>query len=241
MNVNRYLLTVGILAATALGVLSCLPKANAGVDSVMQNQTIDPAVQIGDYCSGTIVKSARDQASGEVETVILTAKHCVSDTKVVDVVRVNHKNMREIGKTVYRGDVSTCWSSDIATVTLRDKDTWFPATARIAKDEPSYGDEVVSVAFPKGRSLTITEGRLGYIEEVPFFATKSNEFYRATPDIIGGSSGAPLFVKSETGYEVVGVTTGGYRDNTFMNYFTPLNEIKTCLKDKIDASKRGPQ
>lgn len=204
----------------------------------LQKEVFDTSVRLEAFCSGTVVHSDRDKESGKVTTVVLTAKHCVSNRTVGDTINVNkfvhNDKLREIKiesyPATYKG---SSYKSDLAVLELKDQQTLFPSVATVAKaDIPlKFGDSVVSVGYPLGLSQTYTLGNLGYIEEQPVFSQVSNtkEFFRATPDIAPGSSGGSLFTLKDGKYQLIGVVTGGAPQFTFFNYFTPVEEINEYL------------
>src|SRR5690242_8362321 len=183
-----------VLALIATISLTGIAKADPMVD-----QMFDPSVQIGNYCSGEIIKSDRDLKTGEVSTYVLTAKHCTeNDGKIVTVNKaIYDKHNRQISIKTYLADVyGRSYKSDLALLKLRDKDTYFEKVATVASRdiELTYGQGVELVGYPLGRSMTWTSGRLGYVEEGVFKdVSQSGQFYRATPDLAPGSSGSSMF------------------------------------------------
>lgn len=223
-----------------------LPLSSATTDDDMKYlQMFTPTVQIGDFCSGAIVQSSRDLETGTAKTVIMTAKHCVPESEL-PVVRIhNYDKNRHVSVTSFNvKKVDKCWKSDVAFLELKDADTYlgpsvvFPTAEDIRAFK--FGDPVHLVGFPAGKSKTYTVGNIGYVEEIPAFSeySTSKEFYRASPDLTGGSSGSSLFWKDRMGnYKVMGVTTGQFRGLTFFNYFTPPEEVLECLSSaKIEPS-----
>lgn len=194
----------------------------------LKEEVFSPSVQIGDYCSGTVVHSERDRESGEVETVVLTAKHCVKSGERVTVdVTEYDDSLRETKRVQYAAKVlGSSWKSDLAVIKLSDKSTIFPSAKIAPKDiELSFGEEVHTASYPAGFGLTYTRGHLGYIQHIGRYSN-SGEYLRATPDVVGGSSGSGLFVLRPEGYVLTGTLTAGYNLGTFMNLYTPIDEIR---------------
>jgi S1-C subfamily serine protease len=215
--------------------------ANAQSIEQLNKELFSTAVQIGDFCSGNIIHSERDKISGEVETIILTAKHCLINKSRTTVNIIEYdKNLRKIKTNVYEAtNFGMSYKSDLALLKLKDTNTVFLNVARIAPAdiELTFGQTTFIASYPKGLSLTYTVGSLGFVEIMDGFssASISREFYRSSPDVKGGSSGGGLFVLNGDKLELIGVTTGGWNDSTFMNYFTPIDEIR----DYWDIAKRA--
>lgn len=246
---NKYLVGAALGVLVLIGIGTCKVKADPLVDQVYA-----PSVRLNmedGTCSGQIIKSLRDDKTGKVGTFVLTAKHCVLDQKdgsYVSVIKDTHDDdLLKTGETRYDATVfGKAYKSDLALLKLVDENTFFDHTAKIApKDiKLNFGQDVVVVGYPVGNSMTLTEGKLGYKEVQPAFSdiSQSHVFFRATPDIVGGSSGSAMYTFNNNEYEIIGVTTGGYRIGTFVNYFTPVDEINEYLDTalpKSDAEKKA--
>lgn len=236
---------MGIKSLIAAAVLSSIP-ISAFADPLI-DQVFTPSVHltIGDAmspqgtCSGEIIKSDRDAKTGKVATYVLTAKHCVKDNEKDDFTvtkKLYDKNNKEIGSKTYLADaLGTSYKSDLALLKLRDTDTYFEQVATVAPKDTTltFGSTVELIGYPLGRSMTWTEGKLGYIEKVEQFAdvSQSTYFQRATPEMAPGSSGSSMFVWSDTDkkYEVIGILTGGPKNWSWMGFYTPLDEINDYL------------
>lgn len=221
----------------ALILFSSTALAGA-MDNKIVDQVFAPSVQLDKNCSGEIIHSKRNEKTGKVSTIVLTAKHCVlglADNKTVDINKnLYDKNNRLIGVKTYTSYVlGKSYKSDLAVLKLRDEDTFFEKVAQVApKDMPlEFAQDVHLVGYPLGRSMTYTVGKLGYVEDDMFTdVSTTGQFYRATPDLAPGSSGSSMFAQDAKGdYKVVGVATGGARAFSFMNFFTPIEEINEYL------------
>jgi len=202
-----------------------LPKA--------EQQMFLPVVQLGEFCSGSVVYSNRDQKSGEVTTYVLTAKHCTD--KVDQKIQVNvpvYTNGKKLDFHSYRATVKgRHWKSDTAVLKIDNTTTLFENVVKLAAKDTvlTFGEDAWTVGYPLGLSRTVTQGEIGNRELVPTLGP--SEFQRATPDIGPGNSGGALFVKNAKGdYEQVGVTTGGARGMPFFGVYTPLEDIHDALK-----------
>lgn len=228
---NLYLVGAGI-GIILLTLLSCgQAKADPLVD-----QVFNPSVQLGDYCSGEIIYSKRNEQTDKVNTIVLTAKHCVMDDpeKLIPINKAvyDNKNRKTGVKTYIASVLGQSYKSDLAVLKLRDHSYLFDDVAKVAKaDTPlAFGQSVVVVGYPLGRSMTYTEGNLGYVEDGVFNdISQSKQFYRATPDIAPGSSGSSMFTFVDGEYQIIGVVTGGASRLSWFNFFTPVEEINEYL------------
>lgn len=233
-------MNIGIKTVVMVSLAAFLgwTAATAAKAGTLQEDVFNPSVQIGGFCSGEIVYSDREKKSGEASTYVLTAKHCVSDLKDDSNIVINRfeysENLRLLKTIGYSGKVyGRSFKSDLALIKLKDKDTVFDDVAKVAdlKTPIVYGEEVHVIGYPMGQSMTYTKGNLGFVETVEAFSqnSQSREFYRATPDVVGGSSGSSMFIKTGDEYRIIGTLTGQYTIGTFMNYFTPLEKIHEYL------------
>jgi Trypsin-like serine proteases, typically periplasmic, contain C-terminal PDZ domain len=232
MNGKTYLLgaLAGVVALFGLGYCG-VAKADPLVD-----QVFGPSVQLGDFCSGEIIHSKRDEKTDKVSTIVLSAKHCVMDDtkKLVTINKaVYDTHNRKTGVKTYIAEVlGTSFKSDLAVLKLRDQSYLFTDVAKVAKSDTPlrFGQDVVVVGYPLGRSMTYTEGNLGFVEDNVFSdISESKQFYRATPDIAPGSSGSSMFTLVDGEYQIIGVVTGGASQFSWFNFFTPIEEINEYL------------
>ncbi|MGN6773174.1 MAG: S1 family peptidase [Rhizobiaceae bacterium] len=218
-----------------------------------QDEMFTPTVQIRvetnifntykGLCSGSVIESKRDEKTGDVTTLVLTAKHCTDSVdERMQVISYDHsKDNREIKQNVWKAKVcGRSWKSDLALIKLDDKQTFFEKTAKVAEKgiALNFGDDVDLVGYPSGLGLTWTTGKLGYVEDTHGLAfddvSQSTEFYRATPMMTGGSSGSPLFYKDADGtYKIIGVLTGGALQ--YLGFYTPVEEINAYLDTALEG------
>lgn len=231
---------LGFVALVTVGAALLYAVAPAKSEELLSDikltQMVVPSIQLNKNCSGTIIHSDRDKESGEAETFILTAKHCTDavDQKMdINIAEYNPEN-RKTSETAWKGFVlGQSYKSDLALIKLYDKQKVFVHTAEIADKtvKLAFGQTVYSVSFPMGFSKTFTAGNLGFVENMAELSdvSKSSDFYRATPDIAGGSSGSALFTEvtkdKVPSYQLIGVLTAGFTRGTFMNLYTPIDEI----------------
>lgn len=235
-----------LIALIFLALASCAPSAPtyaAPLEELpkIESQMLAPSVQLPSGCSGTIVRSSRDEKSGDVSTFVLTAKHCIANKpfeRISIAVRNYDEENREVSNIEYKGKVlGASYKSDLAIIKLDDTDTLFDKVATVAPEGTEstlkFGEDVVAVGYPLGLSQTMTLGTFGRIEVIPAFSSisQSQEFYRSSPDIGPGNSGGGLFHKNAKGdYELIGTVTGGPRGMSWLGMFTPIKEINEYLK-----------
>lgn len=230
-----------IIALFCVGIVSLIASTIYALSAPseelkkLQAQVLGNTVQLNENCSGTLIWSKRDDKSGEVRTVILTAGHCVQDDMAKDV-KVDfpiYQNSRLVAKNRYIGrTLGVYFAADLALVQLVDKQTYFATVSRIAPDTPevTMGEDAWTVGYPLGAALTVTKGLFGALETIDF-PKSGTEYFRATPDIAPGNSGGALYHKNGAGdYELLGVTTAGMRGFSFVNFYTPIEKIRAYLK-----------
>ena len=220
-----------ILMAVALTLAASTTMAASSIQ-----QLLDNTVQLNGSCSGTLVYSDRNKESGKVKTVILTAKHCVEDfgTEAGEVVVdfPKFQKNRLVKNDSYKGFVKgVYYKADLAIVELKDTETYFPKVTKIANDDVtlSIGDPVITIGYPLGLNLTVTEGLLGPYQTMDW-PKNGTEYLRATPDITGGNSGGGMYKKIGEDYELLGVTTGGFKGLPYMALYTDMTKINEYLK-----------
>lgn len=246
MRVTRFFMAA--IAATL--VFSFAPAASAGN---LQEQALGVTAQLNGNCTASLIWSDRDKVTGDVTTMFLTAKHCVEDVSDADMtidLPVYQKG-RVVKKDRYTARVfGQHYKSDLALVVLKDKQTYFAKTAKIAPKDgvPAMGDPVVTVGYPLGLQLTVTSGLFGSLETLDVFAP-GEEYFRATPSVVGGNSGGAMYRLTAAGdYELIGVTAAGHQIHSFIAFYTPLDPIHEYLKAALpgaigivpDAAKAPP-
>lgn len=198
-------------------------------------EALNPVVQIDRNCSGTLFHSAKN--GDEVETFILTAKHCVDDKpKAIYTIWVpTYVNNQIVSEVAYRATVrAQDYQSDLAILQLMDKQTTFTNIAAIApKLVPLLeGEDVWVVGYSRGEVRTITEGLFGSRQHINFpDASVPTEYFRATPQIAGGNSGGALYHKNASGnYELIGVTSAVIPASDFMGYYVPIDKVRAFVE-----------
>ena len=201
----------------------------------LQKQVLANTVQLNGSCSGTVISSKKDKLTGEVETRILTAKHCVENRDKRDMiidVPVYQKN-RVVKKEQYIARVKGKYhAADLAIIVLKDHETIFPSVSKIAPVDvlPRMGEQVWTVGYPLGLQLTVTPGLFGSLETLNY-PSDGVEYFRASPDVVGGNSGGAMYHRNDAGdYELIGVTTAAHQLYTFVAFYTPIEVIHEYLK-----------
>ena len=105
-------------------------------------------------------------------------------------------------------------------------------TVRMGKSKKvNVGHEVLAIGNPKGMKLSVTKGIISQIR--PYTPSGIN-FFQTDTYIGPGSSGGPLFNKSQY---VIGVTTSGF-DNSSINFAIPIDYIKKAKEISNNATKK---
>lgn len=228
-----------------------LSSSAIAADQKLQD-LIAATAQINKNCSSTVIYSKRDDKTGDVKTILLTAKHCIDSDKSQVVVEFPvYQNNRVVARKEYVGKVhGKYYKADLALIELLDKDTYFEKVSKIAPAEltQQMGDPTWTLGYPLGMALTVTQGTFGGLETIDW-PTDGSEYLRATPMIAPGNSGGAVYVKNEKGeYEIAGVTTAAVGLLSFIGFYTPSYQIHEYLKialteavveEKKEESKKG--
>jgi S1-C subfamily serine protease len=203
----------------------------------IQKEVISPSVQLNNNCSATAVYSERAKESGKVLTLFLTAKHCLANSvdRIHEVSQpVYSDDNRIIEKRTLKVKVrGVSYKYDIAVLeAVNDRDIFAPvATLGDASTKVAMGTPVVVAGYPAGLVLTLTEGVFGSRESIPFpSASKDSEYFRATPNIMGGNSGGGLYAQINGTYRYIGIASAGLGQITHVGYYTPIDQIQEYLK-----------
>jgi S1-C subfamily serine protease len=199
----------------------------------LRDQALAPVVQLNRTCSATVIHSDRDETSGEVTTLVLTAKHCVDgETNRLHTIYIPiyDKANRLVREDAWKVKVhGTFYKHDLALLRVVDTATLFPVVAKLAAKDVALveGEPTTVVGYPYGFGRTKTAGEFGNRESIPFpDRSKDTEYFRATPGVAGGNSGGALFHETASGdFELIGVTSAGF-DVGHINYFVPIDAIR---------------
>lgn len=200
--------------------------------------TLSATARINNNCSAQVIYSDRDRVSGEVKTLVLTARHCVEGAKDAETQRVEFfkydARLNVTASVTFLADViGKSSSSDIALLRLRDKQNLFPAepiALESADAELYVGEDTLAVGFPLATSATVTRGTLGPRERIAITG-KEVPYQRNTAGIAGGSSGGGLYHTGTDGkLKLIGIATAGVKGVNFVNYYTTVDSLHEYLK-----------
>lgn len=222
------------LLAAALAVL---PFSAYAFEAKLQN-AINAVPQINDNCSASVIYSDRNEETGKVKTVILTAKHCVDSQLMNQKNTVDfpvYQNNRVVQKNSYTATVlGKFYKADLALLQLDDTQTLFKNVIKIANKDTTLtlGEDTVVVGYPFGLGINVTFGNFMTFITIDQWKP-GTEFIRATPDIGPGNSGGALLRKTPDGYELIGVTTAVIPGWPFTGLFTPYTDVNEYLKTAL--------
>lgn len=223
-----------LVLALGLVVTSCSAFPAFAAPDIMK--PFNATVQLNDNCSGTIIKSDRDEVSGKVETLILTAKHCTSKNDAPATVNIweYDKQMRQIIKKNLLAKVRGQWfKGDLALIELTDKDNLYTTVATVAKEDfnPTPQSEVVAIGFPMGLEKSITDGRFVSRLSTPSAPIK-DEMFLTTVKVAGGSSGGGLYAEIDGEYRLIGVAS--MTASAFpWAFFVPIDQVRSYISVAI--------
>jgi hypothetical protein len=201
-------------------------------------KVLEASPQLNGNCSSSLIYSDRDKKTGEVKSVLLTAKHCVADIQNQEMYAdfPVYQDNRVVEKRRFMVRVlGTDYKSDLALLQLVDKQTFFESVNKIGPEklDMAIGDPVITVGYPAGMNLTVTSGLFVGYQSLDW-PTDGFEYLRTTPDIMGGNSGGQTFKITKAGdYEQIGVTCGVLKGNPFMGLYTSVNAIRAYLKTAL--------
>lgn len=238
--------SLALVALSAAFLAFCAPAHSA--DSAdnpyaqMNEEMLAPTVQLNRNCSGVVVYSDIPEGLTEARalTLVLTAKHCTNTIgqQLDVVVPVYDEHNRQTREILYNGVVVGMYSAhDLAMVRLLDEDDLLPNVARVAAEDVRLfeGEPVWGVGYGLGWARTITDGTFGQRELIAYpNPDKPSDYFRATPAIIGGNSGGPLFHKDAQGhYEIIGITSAGSTQTNHINLFVPIDAVDAFLESTL--------
>lgn len=187
-------------------------------------------------CSGQFIKST------DKEDLFLTAGHCIAHASTDKMKDFNirktvlDEKFNVISEhTYWLKPVRTMMKKDVVLMQTTDPSGEF-ATVDIAGVEEAnkvleIGAPVVAVGYPKMMEITYTHGEFTGKVKFPDDGNRyESPFYRTTVPVTGGSSGGGLYIKDGNEYKLVGATTAGWPDVSFMNYFSTVEAINEIVK-----------
>lgn len=197
-------------------------------------------------------------------TQFMTAQHCVEDTEELNIrtVTKNDKFEKTSEEVRYLKVLRSFKPEDVAFLELLDPKTSMPNTEYVDIMEdvdfvPKFGDPLIVVGYPMVVDLTITSGEFTGLVPLPMDGAEGG-FFKTTVPVTGGNSGGGLYIPVHkytddvsrinvassapyTDYKLIGMTSAGYRNVSFMSYFsTPksLDKVMKGLLKTTEASKK---
>ena len=222
--------------AAVLGGLIFGSPAHAG-DLV--KEIFNPVVQVDDGCTGTVIYSDRNKESGDVKTIILSAKHCL--TKIKDNQNLKVKSITAdddgniVAETNYNAKLlGTSYKVDLGIIELRDKDKIFPSVAKLENADTRLNPGEIVISYGYALAFvppTMVSGYLGLKQNISVSGGNFQDFLRASTPLAGGNSGGPLFhVALDGSYKIIGVVTGAVPSFPEVAIFTSIDDIEAYLK-----------
>jgi S1-C subfamily serine protease len=229
---------VGFLTGILVGIVYLLLAGAVKASELdqLQQQVINPVVQLDRDCSGVAIKTDIPET-----TYIVTALHCKGDKSgFVNIDVKERQKVISVTNVVY-DVVRVDPKQDIMLVKTRQKLNVDLAT--IAHTDPREGEKVFAVGYPLGWTRTITEGYVGGYESIDAALSGFNQFgneralLRATAPITGGNSGGGLFIKNGDNYELVGITDAGVNSFPQAALFVTQDAIRELVDGALKYEK----
>lgn len=192
-------------------------------------------------------------------TQFMTAQHCVEDTEELNIrtVTKNDKFEKTSEEVRYLKVLRSFKPEDVAFLELLDPKTSMPNTEYVDIMEdvdfvPKFGDPLIVVGYPMVVDLTITSGEFTGLVPLPMDGAEGG-FFKTTVPVTGGNSGgglyAPMFTinkgvntlglsPSNPGidYKLIGMTSAGYRNVSFMSYFSTPKSLDKVMKGLLKTN-----
>jgi V8-like Glu-specific endopeptidase len=175
-------------------------------------------------------------------TQLVTANHCVGGKDLNIRFEKLDKEFKPVSIDVrFTKTLRTLKDYDIAMLEI--KDGTLPNYVDVAKvDEAklTFGTPLVAIGYPKVMEITLTRGEFGQVVSLAELSSDMKKpFYKLTTPITGGNSGGGLYAEVGGTWKLIGLTTAGFRDVSFMNYASTTEAIAavTISLIKFDAPK----
>jgi V8-like Glu-specific endopeptidase len=177
-------------------------------------------------------------------TQLVTANHCVGGEGLNIRFEKLDADYKPTSIDVrFTKTIRTLKEYDIAMIEL--KDGTLPNYVDIAKPSEvklAFGTELVAIGYPKVMEITLTRGQYGQtVSLLELDSDMKKPFYKLTTPITGGNSGGGLYAEVDNTWKLIGLTTAGFRDVSFMNYASTVDAIAavTASLIKLDTPKEG--
>lgn len=220
------------LAALVVGLTGFVTNASSELLPTTLNSVVKVSIGQDDgSCSGVTLSSTRDAQTNEVTTRILTAKHCVKDKKFGFIpIKKFDKEGRLLSETRIGYDLERQdTQSDLAIITLRDKENVYPVSTVAQEQKVFEGDKVFVIGYPAGLARLMTDGYLATQFVVPErgedFGEPLHNVFVASPDIFYGNSGGGLYQMIDNNYELIGITSIKHNQMDHFGGYVGLEDI----------------
>lgn len=231
----------GILTAIGLTLIG-LTAANATTLDDAGKSTYPLGDGRSEFCSTTIVD----------EDKALTAYHCIDggDTFSITKKTLGVKPKKgafpvERTETVYLKVLRSFKDNDTALLATVDGKP-FPesfgepveiATEKEVNDGLKLGTPLSVLGYPKIQELTLTQGMFTAKAALDGFGDGSALFYKTTVPTTGGGSGGGLYMHFGDKVKLIGTTSAGYRDVSFMTYYSSIESVQKTITGLLDKPK----
>lgn len=224
---SKTLLLAGTMVASAI----------SGANALTLSEAADATYALYEdgrrICSATAVSP----------TQLITAYHCIngandkSNTISIGMETLDAKQ-KVLSQTFnYVIFVRTDKKKDVAMIELKDKSMKFDQYVKTCEkpSELKMGDRLWALGYPKGLEKTLTEGMFSSLVDMEGLTQGDIEgvFYKTTVPLTGGNSGGGLYRLDSQGFCYTGTATAGFRDVSFMTYFSPLESAEFITKNLL--------
>lgn len=230
MNIKK--LSAGLIGAFAALFVALTPVSASSLETI-QKSTYKLFDGENGACSAQAISP----------TQLITAFHCVDGSNLSIRTEKLDENFKLVSSDIeYVKVIRGMKSKDVALLELRDPSTRLPTWVDVAAESEvklKFGDPVVAIGYPMVKDLTITHGEFtGFVPWPNTHDDMEGGFYKVTTPVTGGSSGGGLYVNFGTeGYKLVGTTTGGYSNVSFMAYFSNTKSLNEVMKNLVETEK----
>ena len=184
-------------------------------------------------CSGVFVKS------DEKEDLFLTASHCGDGQNLsVTLDKFDDKFNKISSQIYYLKPVRTLKKLDVMVFKTTDASgDWIvsPLAAQKEADALAFGTPIIVIGYPKGREITLTRGDfLNRVQSAMRELNQEEPVYKVTVPFTGGSSGGGAWVKTPSGYKIIGLVSHSFRDVSFMGYLSTTKSLHRVTRNLLD-------
>ena len=174
-------------------------------------------------CSGSFIESSKER------DIFMTAGHC--DGVGQFSIRIGEPG-KEGYKIVTLVKVRLHIDSDVMIFKTYSPTSHVFPVVKFATDTQEkslkFGDKLMAFGFPLDDGINFFEGRYMARSTVGKISQMTGLFYKTTVPNAPGASGGPLFMKTDDGLRMIGVTSHGFR-STQMAYYANFQSIKAIL------------